>query len=137
LGFTTDEFRIDQAAIAWDVRRTAPRTISVARVGTSDSAQLAGAAGALRNVGDRRLVTEPGQRFFAEFDVGRSASPRTFLVAADGYYTEWIRPKWVDGRTTFEPFTPNALTMRSVIQSWIGAKDSLERKFFTARVPVA
>jgi hypothetical protein len=136
LGFTADEFRLDQATIAWDVRRTTPRTISVARVGTSDSAQLAGAVEALRNVGDRRLVTEPGQRFFAEFDVGRSSSPRTFLVAADGYYTEWIRPKWVDGRTTFEPFTPNALTMQSVIQSWIGAKDSLERKFFTARVPV-
>lgn len=136
LGFTADEWRIDQATVAWDVRRTEPRTISVSRVSAPGVAALPDAADALRRVGDRPLVTEPGQRFFADFDVGRSASPRTFLVAADGYYTEWVRPSWIDGRTTFEPFTPRTLAIQEVLRSWIGAKDSLEHRFFTARVPV-
>ena len=136
LSFTADEWRIDQATLAWDIRRTEPRTIGVARVTVPGSGASTDAAAALRNVGDHPLATYPGQRFLADFDVGTSDSPRTFLVASSGYYTEWVRPRWIDGRTTNNAFDPGGTKIQDVLRSWIAAKDSLERRFFTARVPV-
>jgi hypothetical protein len=135
LSFTADEWRIDKATLAWDVRRTEPRTVGVARVTVPGSGALEDAAAALRNVGDHPLATYPGQRFLADFDVGPSDSSRTFLVASSGYYTEWVRPRWIDGRTTNTAFDPGT-KIQDVLRSWIAAKDSLERRFFTARVPV-
>jgi hypothetical protein len=139
LSFAADEFRIDQANMSWDVRRTNPRTIAVGRVAVRDSAMVSdviGAAEALRHAGDRPLVTYPGQRFFAEFDAGRSTSPRTFFVAASGYYTEWVRPRWIEGHENGATFGSGGTTIRDVLRSWAMVKDSLERRFFTARVPV-
>jgi hypothetical protein len=136
LSFVADEFRIDQATVSWDVRRTDPRTVAVSRISVPDSGNVNGAATALRHGGDRPLATYPGQRFFADFDVGRSASPRTFLVAASGYYTEWVRPQWIEGHTTNQAFSPGNTSIQDVLRSWIASKDSLERRFFTARVPV-
>ena len=135
LSFAADEFRIDQANVSWDVRRTDPRTIAVHRVTVPDSGEVNGAAVALRTAGDRPLVTYPGQRFFAEFDAGRSATPRTFFVAASGYYTEWVRPKWIEGHDG-ATFGSGATTIQDVLRTWAMVKDSLERRFFTARVPV-
>jgi hypothetical protein len=136
LSFIADEFRIDQATVSWEVRRTDPRTVAVSRITVPDSGEVKGAAVALRGAGDRPVVTYPGQRFFADFDVGRSASPRTFFVAASGYYTEWVRPKWIERRTTSEAFSPGGTTIQDVLRSWLANKDSLERRFFSARVPV-
>ncbi len=136
LSFLADEFRVDQATVSWDVRRTDPRTVGVSRVSVPDSGDVNGAASALRNAGDRPLATFPGQRFFADFDVGRSASPRTFFVATSGYYTEWVRPKWIEGHTTNQAFNPGGTTIQNVLRSWAATKDSLERRFFTARIPV-
>ena len=101
-----------------------------------DLAHSRDAAAALRNVGDHPLATYPGQRFLADFDVGTGDLPRTFLVASSGYYTEWIRPRWIEGRTTSNAFDPGGTKIQDVLRSWIAAKDSLERRFFTARVPV-
>lgn len=136
LSFVADEFRIDQATVSWDVRRTDPRTVSVARVTVAAGGEVNGAAAALRHDGDHPLATYPGQRFFADFDVGRSASPRTFFVAASGYYTEWVRPKWIEGHTSNEAFNPGGTSIQDVLRSWVVSKDSLEHRFFTARVLV-
>lgn len=136
LSFAADEFRIDQADVSWEIRRTNPRTIAVGRVTVPDSGEVNGAAAALRGSGDRPLVTYPGQRFFAEFDAGRSASPRTFFVAASGYYTEWVRPKWIEGHDNGATFGSGGTTIQDVLRSWAMVKDSLERRFFTSRVPV-
>ena len=133
--FTADEWRIDQATLAWDIRRTEPRTIGVARVTVPGSGSLTDAAAALRNVGDHPLATYPGQRFLADFDVGTSDRRGPFSSRRAGI-TPVDSPRWIDGRTTNNAFDPGGTTIQDVLRSWITTKDSLERRFFTARVPV-
>ncbi len=135
LAFAPDEWRIDRVGYSWQVRQVEPRVIPLARMRSSDGAQRGAERDQLRRADDRFLVTEPGSRFFAEFDAGKSAGARTFLIAADGYYIEWIRPSWIRSARDSLPFSPQT-TQREVLQSWLAQKDTLERRFFRDRVPV-
>jgi hypothetical protein len=67
--------------------------------------------------------------------VGRDAIPRTFLVAVDGYYAEWVRPDWIRSARDSLPFSP-ATTTQDVLRAWVASRESLEQRFFRDRVPV-
>jgi hypothetical protein len=136
LSFLADEWRIDRLAVAWDVRRPSQRTVPVARVTGGRGEVRADVRAVLRDADDRRLQTSPGQRFFAEFDVGMSAGHRTFMLAAQGYYTEWVRGSWIKASTDSTAFRPSDMMVTRVLQSWIASKDSLEQHFFRNRVPI-
>ena len=137
LTFVADEFRIDRVAVSRDIRAVEPREVSISRVITSTGEQRADMRDYLREADERRLVTSPGERLFAEFDVGpaRRGETRTYLLAATGYYVEWVRPNWIASATDTLPFSPHTTT-REVLRSWIESRDSLERHFFVDRVPV-
>jgi hypothetical protein len=136
LSFLADEWRIDRLAVAWDVRRPSQRTVPLARVTGGRREVRRDVREVLRRADDRRLQTSPGQRFFAEFDVGTSTSSRTFMVAAQGYYSEWVRGSWIKAATDSTAFRPSDAMVTRVLQSWIASKDSLERDFFRKRVPI-
>ena len=135
LSFVTDEFRIDRIAATWNVRAVEERKISAARVTESGGMRRDDVRDFIRAADDRHLVTSPGDRFFVDFDVGRDASSRTFLVAVDGYYTEWVRPAWISSATDSLPFSTSTTT-QDVLRSWVASRESLERRFFRDRVPV-
>ena len=87
---------IDRVAVAWDVRRLEPRTIPLATVTAGDGSSRPDVADMLRRADERRLETEPGQRYRVTFDVGRAPQgTRTYLLAAKGYYVEWVRGRWL------------------------------------------
>jgi hypothetical protein len=137
VSFTADEYRIDQLALAWDVRSLEPRAIRAARVIDRDGRSRDDAVRALARPDDRPLVTYPGDRFTAEFDAGVAApGTRTYMVASHGYYSEWIRPQWFPPAAQQAPFAPSRAPVREVLKTWRAAKDSLERTFFVRRVPV-
>jgi len=137
LSFVADEWRIDRIALAWDVRRLEARTIPLATVTASDGSARPDVADMLRHADERRLQTEPGQRYRVTFDVGRAPrGTRTYLLAAKGYYVEWVRGRWLAVAKDSVPFTPANGTVREILRSWRASKDSLERHFFNLRVPV-
>jgi hypothetical protein len=136
LSFLADEWRIDQLRFAADVRRTAPRMLQPASVTTATGAPHPDARAALTSADERRLSTAPGDRMFVRFDVGRDSTPRTFLVAAQGYYSEWVRGSWMRGPRQPHAFSPSRTPIDDVLRTWIAKKEFMEAEFFRSRVPV-
>lgn len=136
LSFLPDEWRIDQIAFAADVRRAPPRLLEPAAVTTSAGISQPDARAALASADEQRLSTSPGDRMFVRYDVGRDSTPRTFLVAARGYYSEWLRGSWMKGPKDAHPFSPATTAVDDVLRTWIARKDAMESDFFRTRVPV-
>lgn len=139
LEFPADEWRIDQVAVASTMRRPAERPVTLSEVRGADERPNAEALRQLRDSDDRYLEVLPGRRFSIRFDVGvpPSDSSRTYLLASQGYYLEWIRPQWVRKAGMTPPsFTPSDSALVAAMRLWQPAKDSLDRRFHESRVPV-
>jgi len=91
----------------------------------------------MRAPDDTYLQTNPGQTFVARFDAGPEPSDgtRTFLLASQGYYVEWVRGSWIRSATTSEPFLPTDAAVQLAMRRWAATRDTFEQKFLTARVP--
>jgi hypothetical protein len=138
LTFLADEYRIDRIGVARHVRRLEQRAIPIARVTNSLGQPRDDVVRVLRRADARDLSTYPGDRFFAEFDVGPAAAgTRTFMVGSQGYYTEWVRASWMRQAADSVPFNPSRTSPRDVLRTWRAAKDTLEQRFYVRRVPVA
>lgn len=139
LRFAPDEFHVERLAVTRDVRALEPRKLTVARVTTGAGQPVKDAREFLAESDDRHFVTEPGHRFFAEYDAGRYTGARTFMMAADGYYVEWLRPSWIASAmkngTGADPFSTRT-TKQDILRSWLASKDTLEARFYSSRVPV-
>jgi hypothetical protein len=101
------------------------------RVDTSASASMAAAD-------ERYLEVASGQRFTAQFEAGAPAgdSLRTFFLASQGYYTEWVRNGWLRAPRANRTFTPSDAALAEAIQRWQVTQDTLEARFMATRVPV-
>ena len=102
--------------------------------GTADPAALA----SLREPDESYLVTSPGQRFSISFTVGQAGvdSTRTFLLASQGYYTEWMRGQWLQAASSATAFVPNDSTLFDALQRWRAKRVPFEKQFFASRIPV-
>lgn len=136
LSFLTDQWRIDRLTVAARVRRVTPRVIPAAAVTAVNGAFEPGATAAVRRADEHYLETTPRQRFTVAFDAGRGEGPRTFLLASQGYYTEWVRGSWLAGARDTAAFTPSVETLVHAMRSWSAQRDSMERQFFRSRIPV-
>jgi hypothetical protein len=138
VSFTVDEFRIDRVAIAQRVRRVEPRNITAARAFDNHGVPRDDMVPMLARADDRDVETHPGDHFSIEFDVGVAPSDtRTFMLASQGYYTEWVRGKWMKTATDSLPFSPARTSMHDVLRTWQASKDTLEQHFFQRRVPIS
>jgi hypothetical protein len=138
LTFAADAFRIDQLAVAQQLRRVDQRLIPIARAVDSDGKSRPDIVAMLAKADDRDVETHPGEQFHIEFDAGEpSGTNRTFFFAAQGYYVEWLRPSWMKDAATAEPFSKSKTSVRDLLRSWRGGRDSLEMLFFTRKVPIA
>ena len=138
LSFLTDQWRIDRLAVAGRVRRAVAASIPVESVTSRDGVLQADALTALRAPDEHYLRTTPRQRFTATFDVGRSApgAHRTFLLASQGYYIEWVRGSWMTGSRDTTTFVPSVETLVTAMREWAVQRDSMEVQFFRSRIPV-
>lgn len=138
LAFVTDNWRIDQVMLAGYVRRPRERTIPPSRVEAAGGGPAAMALEAMRLSDRSYLETRPGQWFTAVWQAGAEPElgTRTFLLASQGYYTEWIRGGWLaTGRDT-TAFPPTDASLLQAMRRWRGAQDSLEARFYASRIPV-
>jgi len=87
---------------------------------------------------DRYLQTNPGDRFFVDFNVGQAEAgqSRTFLLSSQGYYTEWIRGAWIQTASAKEPFNPTDEALPAALRRWADTRESFEERFVKDRVPV-
>jgi hypothetical protein len=135
--FPADSWRIEQIALGESARRVQPRAIPVARIRHADGSLDQRGRDAVMSNDEAYLVTEPGRRVFAEFDVPatRAGLEDTYLLASQGYYYEWIRPDWVR-RGAQSPFKPTDASLYRAMQQWRGQKQSLEQTFYATKIPV-
>lgn len=137
LTFTADEWRIDRLSVATRLRRVEPRRLAPTFVTTTQGDRPA-VVDLLARPDERRLVTSPGHRFFVDFHPGASAGTerRTFLIAAHGYYNEWVRGEWLRSPKDSTAFDPKRVRLQDVLGTWRAVKDSMEAQFFISKVPV-
>jgi len=134
LSFPMDNWRIDRVAVADRVRRVSPTVIPLAEVWeaeTSDTTALA----SMHSADGRYLQTSPGQRFTAVFHPRSAAEPHTFFLAAQGYYTEWVRASWLRTPRADDGFVPSDSALARALDRWRMSQDSLEVLFAATRIP--
>ena len=140
LSFVADNWRIDRVAAAFTWRRPVARPYPLARIvdalGATDTAALS----SLTAADQRYLETVAGQRFTAEWHPGpedaSSDSLRSFFLASQGYYVEWIRRGWLAAPRSARTFVPNDHALADALARYRVVKDTLERQFAATRVPV-
>ena len=114
-------------------------SILASRVLDGDDSPRPDVLDVLKKADDHRLQTWPGQRFVVEYDVGRETPgmKRTYFIAAQGYYVEWMRGSWLTANPSPKPFMPWNEPIAPILQRWLETRDSLESTFFRQRVPIA
>jgi hypothetical protein len=139
VSFVVDAWRIDRLAVARSLSEAQLRRISVAKVEAPHGSVDSQAADVVRAADARYLTTTPGQRFFVTFETGAEAAgrKRTFLLASQGYYVEWIRRDWLKNATSARSFVPSDEAMASAIRRWRRSKGDFEDRFERTRIPVS
>ena len=139
LSFLTDQWRIDRLAVAGGVRRPTSRVVAPATMTASNGNIQDDALSAIATPDEHYLRTTPRQRFTVAFDVGRSRDARmerTYLLASQGYYTEWVRGAWIADARDTTTFVPSVQTLVRAMEEWRVQRDSMEQRFFRSRIPV-
>ncbi|MBA3560413.1 MAG: hypothetical protein H0W30_17665 [Gemmatimonadaceae bacterium] len=138
LSFVADDWRIDRVSFATKFSRAPVRTIPLSAVVGSDDTADSAAFASLSTTDDRYLKTTPGQRFSARFATGGIAadSVRTFMLASQGYYTEWVRGSWINKKSTAaKPFEATDASLARAIKRWRSRQADLEQQFYSTAIP--
>lgn len=136
LRFVADAWRIDRVALT-EVRLLPTRTVPLDRVEEAPPIGDTDAAARLRRPDRAYLMTYPGERFTAVFEPRPSSAPaRSFFLAAQGYYIEWMRGDWLRERVAGEPFRADDATLVAALRRWQQAKPAYEAQFEATRLPV-
>jgi hypothetical protein len=137
LGFVADGWRIDQVLLAQDIRRPNTQALVLADVRDSDGASDSEALQRLRHADDSYVETTPGQKFSIWFNTGPTSTqkPRTFFLASQGYYIEWVRGAWIQSAERNTTFEPSDEALLEALQGWSAKRESYERRFHAVRFP--
>jgi hypothetical protein len=140
LKFPADNWRVDRVAVANTFRRlpAGPVIHPLSAVIDVRERHDSSAIASMSAADERYLEVASGQRFTAQFEAGAPAgdSLRTFFLASQGYYTEWVRNGWLRAPRANRTFTPSDAALAAAIQRWQVTQDSLEARFMATRVPV-
>jgi len=138
LSFPADDWRIDRIAVAASARRVPARTVPLGRVIDAEDRVDSAALANMFAADARYLQTTAGQRFDAVFDAGAEPGhfQRTFFLAWQGFYYEWIRQSWLALGQDSTAFQPGQAALAEALGRWRATQDSTERQFNATRVPV-
>ena len=135
LEFPADSWRIDAVALAENARTATPTVVPVGRVRHPQGAADAPMQKMINAPDEAYLITEPGRRVFVEFDVPKPRQgEQSFVLASQGYYTEWMRPDWVR-RKEQKRFEASDASLFLAMQQWRDNATSLERTFYSTKIP--
>jgi hypothetical protein len=142
LAFPVDHWRIDHVTPFETAQYAEGRVIPLSSVVAPDGSEQADVLANLAAADDSYLVTSPGYSFDAVFrpDAGERdpgvEQERTFFLASQGYYIEWVRQSWLaNGRET-EPFEPGPEALLEALQRWHASRETMEEQFYGTRIPM-
>ena len=124
----------DTKAVTNRTREPNFRRVPVAEVVGPDGELEPDAVRALNSPDDQYLETRPPHRMTLRFPVG--PEERSYLLASQGYYTEWVRPKWIREARSPRHFEPNRDAIRELHTRWLDERADLEERFFSSAIPV-
>lgn len=132
-----DNWRIDQLSVA-TVRRPAMEVLPLAATLDPSGSPIDTVLQLLARADGQYLQTLPGQRFTAVWQPTPMSqdSSRTFLLASQGYYSEWMRRSWIEEPRDTAAFVPDRSAIATAVTLWRNSRDSLERRFYDSRLPV-
>ncbi len=135
LSFVVDNWHIDWVGISPDVHRPDVRTVQLAQVEVPVMGPLGGGLKNLASPDQSYVVTRPGEALHVRFNVGAAPEDRTrtFLLAAQGYYIEWMRHDWLK-ETSPKPFKPSDESLIRAIRLWEAKRDSFQELFESTRI---
>lgn len=140
LSFVADAWRIGKVRVAGGFRRPVPRRFAPSAVVEPNGSTNVDALTSLSEPDARYLETVPGQRFTVRFETGDAPrdSVRTFLMATEGYYTEWIRGGWVRQAigAAPRPFIASDSSLAETVRHWVDVAPRFEADFARTRIPV-
>jgi hypothetical protein len=137
LSFLADNWRIDQVALATGARKAKTRKIPITELTGAAGDELAEARQNLSARDDAYVITKPGEYLRLHFAVG-GAPPdrkRTYFLAAEGYYIEWMRKEWLD-TTSVSTFVPNDDALLAAIALWEQRRDGFREQFESTKIVV-
>ena len=150
LRFVADNWRIDEVRVAGVISRPEYQTLAVDSVVVPTPASGRGpvidtaAVRAVAEVDERYLETRPGQRMTLVFhpdgtdisEAPTAGTTSTYLIAWQGWYSEWLRPSWLANPKRTGPFVPGDAAVLTALRSWSSQKDTFERAFYSTSIPV-
>lgn len=138
LSFVADNWRVDRVGAATNWRRAEGRIIPLTEVLVGDGQPAPQALVALGAPDDRYLETVAGNSLALRFAVGPGApdTARTFFLASQGYYLEWLRRDWLATGRDSSAFAPGEPVLLDALQRWRASQEDTERRFYATRVPV-
>ncbi len=137
LRFVADNWRIDTVALATAVRRPDITVLPVTSITLADGTVQPAALTAVAESDESYLTTMPGQRYGVGFSSTLPAgADRTYLLASQGYYTEWMRQEWLRGPGNPDNLRPSDDLLLASIERWRTRKPTFEQEFYASRIPV-
>ncbi|MYD00656.1 MAG: hypothetical protein F4X13_15495 [Gammaproteobacteria bacterium] len=142
LAFPADHWRIDHVTPFETARYAEGRVVPLSMIQALDGSDQTDMLANLASADDSYLVTSPGHAFEVVFRPGVDARQdgrnrsRTFFLASQGYYIEWVRQSWLAAGRETEPFRPGPETLVEALRRWHAARDTMEEQFYATRIPV-
>jgi hypothetical protein len=139
LRFPIDNMRLDRLQVGTRARRPDTRTLPLDEARALDGRPVPEAVARLAAADGRYLSATPGTAFTATFAPASAAAAgeaRTYLLVAQGYYTEWLRPAWFLAPPRRIGFQPERARLVEALERWRQDGDNLERRFHATRIPV-
>lgn len=140
LSFLADAWRIDRLAWSSTVAPADVRIHPVAGVEPLRGGEPDDLRERLLAPDDDYVVTSAGTAFTVRFRTGEEAGGepggRTFLLASQGYYMEWVRPDWIRAARSPETFRPSEALLPELMERWTEVRAPMEASFHATRIPV-
>ena len=141
LSFVADNWRIDHLALATTVRNAKADKIPVAQVISAKGNELSQARENLHAADAAYVITKPGEYIRLRFDVAVAPHDlkRTYFLAAEGYYIEWMRKDWLQS-TSASTFVLNDTSLQAalltLLQLWEPRREAFREQFESTRINV-
>jgi hypothetical protein len=136
LSFVADNWRIDHVSLALKSKVPRSRLIAVETATTEDGLRTDIPA-KLARADKEYLITRPGESVQVQFNVGVNEDnlTRTFFLASDGYYIEWMRSDWLT-QEQVSPFKPGNQALISALNLYAKKRDGYRELFESTKINV-